>query len=119
MRNIFRSVYRGLLPDRCVSCCCSSRLVSTINAVVELIKRLQFGVFIEEDPALDPPWKSLRYLVVNKTLRRHAKDVVEFLEGPLLGFGDLSQISRSLLLSGRKELTKKKIMINAVTFNPA
>lgn len=59
----------------------------TVRNVVKLVQRLQLNV-PAEDVALDPKGQRLADLVVHVNTSRHGKDVVELLEGALLGLGD-------------------------------
>lgn len=59
-----------------------------VGGVVECVERLENSTLTLEDPAVDPPWKSLGELVVHVGACWDGEDVVEFLECTLLGLGD-------------------------------
>ena len=50
-----------------------------------MIQRLQLGVALPKHPALEPPRQRNSSLVLGKLADGHGKDVVELLEGALLG----------------------------------
>lgn len=51
-----------------------------------MVQRFTLGVLALQDPPFEPVWKCLGELIMHVRARRDGKDIVEFLEGPLLGF---------------------------------
>lgn len=66
-------------------------VVQVVVAVVgfidlEMIQRLDGGLLLKEDVPLDPPGDDLEDLVFHEDADRDGEDVVQLLEGSLLGF---------------------------------
>lgn len=49
------------------------------------VERLQLSVSLPQNPPFEPPRRSFAGLVGNELLARYCEDVVELLQGPLLG----------------------------------
>ena len=62
--------------------------ISLIRCVVESVKRLQNSIFLHVNPTFDEIWECFGALVVHVCASWDCKDVVEFLEGSLLGLRD-------------------------------
>ena len=58
-------------------------LLSTLDTVIDLVQRRQLSTLLEKDPALEPPRKSLRSLILDEFTSWNRKDVVEFFQGTL------------------------------------
>jgi hypothetical protein len=56
--------------------------------VVEGVERFEDGIFLHEDPSVDPVWEGLGHLVAHVCACGDGENVVEFFEGALLGFGN-------------------------------
>lgn len=56
---------------------------------VELVQRRGWLVLAHEDVTVDPPRKHGTPLVLHVRSSWHGEDVIEFLEGALLGLGDI------------------------------
>lgn len=66
---------------------CNSVLeISTVsnNTMIELVKWLELSVLLEQNIALEEPWKPCPDLVRHESSCRDGKDVVKLLQGALL-----------------------------------
>lgn len=73
-----------------------------VVGVLFLVQRSERGALLEEDVALDPPWRGLGELVLGELAGGHSEDVVELLEGLLLRLCD--RTSASVTNSGQHVL---------------
>lgn len=54
-----------------------------IDGLVHLIERLESSVPLPQNPTLNPPRRSFSSLVSHELLRRHSKDIIQFLQSSL------------------------------------